>query len=62
MARKSLIKVHLQRLSVGETHEFPAEISINVRSMASTLGFQWNKTFATAIDRERRVISVTRTQ
>lgn len=52
----------LSPMEVGEVREFPAEISMTVRSMASMLGFQWGRRFKTRTDRERRLLVVERVE
>ena len=59
MAKKT-IKEELEPMAVGDSKEFPAEQCNNVQSCSSMYGFKWNKTFRTKIDRDRRVITVTR--
>lgn len=59
--KKKTITSELEPMQIGECKEFPAEQSMTVRSMASMLGFKWNRTYKTETDRERRVVIVTRT-
>lgn len=47
-------------MKVGESKEFPASLCTTARSMASMLGFKWDRTYKTETDRERRVVIVTR--
>lgn len=61
MARKNTVTSELKPMKIGESKEFPASLSTTVRSMASMLGFKWDRTYKTEADRERRVIVVTRT-
>ena len=61
MSRKNTISSILDSLNIGDSYDFPANKACNVRSMASMLGFQWDKVFTTATDREKRIITVTRT-
>lgn len=60
MAKKKTITSELKPMQVGEIKEFPAELVTTLQSMASMLGFKWNRRYSTSIDRERRVIVVTR--
>ena len=52
----------LSPMEVGDVYEFPAEVSMTVRSMASMLGFKWGRRFNTRTDRERRKIIVKRVE
>lgn len=60
MARKKTITGELEPMLIGERKEFPASLCTTVRSMTSTLGFKWDRIYRTEIDRERRVVVVTR--
>lgn len=60
MAKKKTITSELKPMQIGEIKEFPAELVTTLQSMASMLGFKWNRKYSTSIDRERRVIVVTR--
>ncbi len=60
MAKKRTITSELEPMQVGETKSFPAALSITVRSMASMLGFKWDRVYTTETDRERKIILVTR--
>lgn len=60
MAKKNTITADLERMKVGDSKEFPASRVLVMRSMASALSFQWDRTYKTATDRERRVVIVTR--
>jgi hypothetical protein len=59
MARKTITS-ELESMSVGESKEFPAILSMTARSMASMLGFKWGRSYATFTDHERRVLRITR--
>lgn len=50
----------LEPMQVGESKEFPAELSMSVKSMSSMLGFKWDRVYSTRNDREKRVVVVTR--
>ena len=52
----------LRNMEVGDHHDFPAEKTHSIRAMCAGFGFQWDKTFTTKIDREKRVVTVTRTK
>lgn len=60
MIKKRTITSMLEPMQVGESKEFPAEISLSVKSMASMLGFKWNRVYSTRNDREKRLVIVTR--
>ncbi len=60
MAKKKTITSELEIMQVNEKKEFPAELVMTLQSMASMLGFKWNRRYSTSIDRERRVVTVTR--
>lgn len=60
MAKKKTITSELEIMQVNDQKEFPAELVMTVQSMASMLGFKWNRRYSTSIDRERRVVTVTR--
>lgn len=60
MAKKKTITSMLEPMKVGDSKEFPAELSMSVKSMASMLGFKWNRVYSTRNDREKRVVVVTR--
>lgn len=62
MTKKKTITNELEPMQIGDRREFPAAISMSVRSMASMLGFTWNRVYRTKTDRERRVVVVTRVQ
>lgn len=52
----------LGEMKVGEKRWFPAARLGSVKTMCSEYGFQWNKTFTTAINRESNGFIVTRTR
>ncbi|MDD6007614.1 MAG: hypothetical protein PUC21_09975 [Bacteroidales bacterium] len=60
MEKKQTITSKIQELEIGQNIEFPAELCASLRSMASTLGFRYNRKYKTEADRERRLIVVTR--
>ncbi|MEG2599512.1 MAG: hypothetical protein RSA66_08565 [Muribaculaceae bacterium] len=60
MTKKKTITSELEPMQVGDCKEFPAALVMTLQSMASMLGFKWNRTYKTSIDRERRVVVVTR--
>lgn len=62
MANKRTVTDELEPMKIGEKREFPAAMSMTVRSMASMLGFKWDRVYKTKTDRERKVIIVTRVE
>lgn len=60
MVKKKTITSELEPMQVGERKEFPAALCMTLKSMASMLGFKWDRVYKTATDRERRVVIVTR--
>lgn len=58
--KKKTVTSELEPMKIGEKKEFPAALCTTVRSMASMLGFKWNRTYQTETDRERRVVIVKR--
>lgn len=58
--RKKTMLGILSELEVGAMHSFPAEKTNSVKSMCSTFGFQWGKTFRTSLNRVHRTVEVTR--
>lgn len=60
MAKKKTVTSELEPMRVGDRKEFPAALCMTVKSMASMLGFKWNRTYKTETDREKRVVVVTR--
>lgn len=51
----------LRELNVGETIEQPLNKRAYVSSACTRFGLDWEKTFATRADKDRRVVVVTRT-
>lgn len=60
MIKKKTITGELEPMKVGEKKEFPASLCTTVRSMASMLGFKWDRVYKTEADRERKVIIIKR--
>lgn len=56
MAKKKTITGELEPMKIGESKEFPASLCTTARSMASMLGFKWNRVYKTETDRERPCI------
>lgn len=52
----------LREMKVGDKLWFPATKLNSIKAMCSNFGFQWDKTFATAIDRQTKGVYVTRTR
>lgn len=59
-AEKPMLAV-LRDLEVGESRPYPLERMSSLKTMCTNFGAQWNKTFSTKTDREKRIITVTRT-
>ena len=51
----------LRDLEVGKSHTYPIERMSSLKTMCTNFGAQWDKTFSTKTDREKRMITVTRT-
>lgn len=51
----------LRDLEVGKSHTYPIERMSSLKTMCTNFGAQWDKTFSTKTDREKRIITVTRT-
>lgn len=62
MAKKKTITSELEPMQIGDRKEFPAVLCTGIRSMASMLGFKWNRVYRTETDREKRVVVVTRVE
>lgn len=62
MKKKQTFTSELEQMKVGERKEYPAIRCTSVRSMASTLSFMLNRKYSTCIDKERRIVTVTRVQ
>lgn len=60
MPKKQTFTSELERMKVGETKDYPASRYTSVRSMASTLSFMLDRKYSTSIDRERRIVTLTR--
>ena len=58
MAKKKTITGELEPMKIEE--QDPASLCTTARSMASMLGFKWNRVYKTETDRERRVVIVKR--
>ncbi|MBQ3196555.1 MAG: hypothetical protein IJB63_00360 [Alistipes sp.] len=61
MDNKTTLTSQLESMRVGEVIEYPAEQSMSVRALASSLGFKLDRIYKTRTDREKRIITVTRT-
>ncbi len=60
MAKKGTLSYDFEMMQVGEEKEYPASKVMTVQSMASMLGFKWDRIYSTCIDRERKVVTVIR--
>lgn len=50
----------LLEMDVREVREFPINKLCSVRSACSQYGLEWGRKYSTSVDREERVITVTR--
>lgn len=50
----------LLEMDVREVREFPINKLCSVRSACSQYGLEWGRKYSTSVDREKRVITVTR--
>lgn len=50
----------LREMDVREMKEFPINKLCSVRSACSQYGLEWGRKYSTSVDREKRVIAVTR--
>ena len=51
----------LRELEIGKTLTYPAERTSYIRSVCVSYGLEWQKKFKTAVNRQQRTITVTRT-
>lgn len=59
---KKPILTTLRSLKVGQSATYPANRASYLKSACTSFGFEWNKKFTTATDRQTRTITVTRTE
>lgn len=52
----------LRELELGESVTYPIERTSYLRSACVTFGLEWGKKFKTAINRDSRTITATRTE
>ncbi len=60
MPKKQTLTGELYQMEVGEERDYPAARCATLRAMASLVGFRYDRIYSTSIDRERRVLTVTR--
>lgn len=60
MAKKQTLTSEFEQMKVGERKDYPAFRYPSVRSMVCMVGFTLDRKYSTCIDRERRVVTVTR--
>ena len=60
MNNKISMSKELDRMQVGETKSFPAKSLNSVKVMASNKGFMLDRKYRCNIDKENRVVNVTR--
>ncbi|MGN0033430.1 MAG: hypothetical protein ACI358_06630 [Candidatus Limimorpha sp.] len=61
MAEKTF-KEELDEMAVGDIKEYPIDNLISIRSQCSQYGLTWNKKFNCKSNREKRILTVTRTK
>lgn len=61
MDNKTTLTSQFESMRVGEVIEYPAEQSMSIRALASSLGFKLDRIYKTQTNREKRTITVTRT-
>ena len=62
MPKKQTFTTEFEQMKVGDKKEYPASKYTSMRSLASTLSFMLNRKYSTSIDREKRIVTVTRVQ
>ncbi len=62
MPKKQTFTSEFEQMKVGDKKEYPASKYTSMRSLASTLSFMLNRKYSTSIDREKRIVTVTRVQ
>jgi len=50
----------IQSLEIGEQVQYPIEKLFSVRTLACTKGLELNRKYKTTVDRQKKVITVTR--
>lgn len=60
MTKKQTFTSEFTQMKVGEKKDYPALRYPSVRSMACMVGFMLDRKYSTCIDRERRIVTVTR--
>lgn len=59
---KTPIAPAVAELEVGESIGFPMERTIVVRNTVSSRSLEWGKEFTVSLDRERGIVTVTRSK
>ena len=62
MPKKQTFTSELEQMQVGDKKVYPASRCTSVRSMASMLGFRYNRKYTTESDKKKRTITVIRVQ
>ena len=62
MAIKESITKDIEAMEIGDTREYPAIKVTSIRSLAYTISFKLDRVYQTATDREKRIVTVTRTK
>ena len=59
---KKPISPRLKNMKVGDQESFPITSVMSVRTLCTTLGLSMDRIFKTALNREEKIITVTRTK
>lgn len=59
--KRGFIKQKLESMEVGESYDFPIEKLMTVAATASNIGAITRRNYSTARNRDRGIVSVTRT-
>ncbi|HIT83150.1 MAG TPA: hypothetical protein IAA99_02980 [Candidatus Avibacteroides faecavium] len=60
MPKKQTFTSEMEQMKVGDKKVYPASRCTSVRSMASMMGFRYDRKYITESDKQRRTITVTR--
>lgn len=58
--REDTLTSELLSMDVGEKKEYPAMRINSLRSLASTLGFRFDRKYTTCIDKKKRAVCIKR--
>ena len=62
MPKKQTLTSEFEQMKVGDKKDYPASRYTSIRSLASTISFMLDRKYSTSIDREKRIVTVTRVQ